>query len=300
MAVIDLGSNTCLLLIARRNDDRVEPLVREMEVVRLGEGTAATGRLNEAAMERALAALKKFRMLVLKHGCRQVKCVATAAFREAQNRGDLAQRIRQETGFMLEEISGQQEARYVLRAVRHSFPAPEGSRIIIDIGGGSTELIEERDGDLVSVASLPLGSVRLTERFLSGDPPAPEELSALQSYITGALENVPLPDRAGQIVGVGGTATTFVAMERQMDRYDHAAVHGAILTGHSLDEILAQCIKLPLAERKELPGLHPGRAEVIIAGGLIQSALLQLLGLNEMLVSDHGLRWGVALELCDD
>jgi len=183
--------------------------------------------------------------------------------------------------------------------VQHEFPRPDGVRVIVDVGGGSTELIVEEAGQLAAAESLPLGSVRLTERWMHHDPPSAEELAAVTQDIDGVLTVSGLSKPVDTMVGVGGTATTFVAMNLEMDTYDHNRVHGATLAAATLQKILARCAALPLAQRLKLPGLHPGRAEVIIAGGLILQAAMERFGLEEIMVSDRGLRWGVVLEMVE-
>ncbi len=296
-AAIDLGTNTCLLLVARWDGSRLIPLAQELRVIRLGAGVDRTGRLSEKAMARAEAVFREYQDIIESHCCRKVRCVATSAFREAANREQLHRRIKEATGYDLIQISGREEAELVLRAVQQAFPSPSGGRIIVDVGGGSTEIIFEEDGQLVAVESLPLGSVGLTERWLYHDPPSLEDLSAavqdIDVVLTGSGPSQPMDT----MVGVGGTATTFVAMDQELDTYDHSRVHGATLTAATLRQILARCTALPCNQRLKLPGLHPGRAEVIIAGGMILQAVMQRFNLDRLTVSDRGLRWGVVLRL---
>ncbi len=296
-AAIDLGTNTCLLLVARWDGSRLLPLAQELRVVRLGAGVDRTGQLSEQALVRAEAVFREYQGIVEQYSCRRVRCVATSAFREAANRDLLYQRIRAATGYDLVELSGREEAELVLRAVQHEFPCPGGCRVVVDVGGGSTEVIIEEDGCLAAVDSLPLGSVRLTERWFHHDPPSPEDLSSAAKDIDKILDGAGWSQAGETMVGVGGTATTFIAMGLKLERYNHDQVHGATLTAATLWQILARCTALPLIERLKLPGLHPGRAEVIIAGGLILRAVMDRFGLKKMTVSDRGLRWGVVLEL---
>jgi exopolyphosphatase/guanosine-5'-triphosphate,3'-diphosphate pyrophosphatase len=297
VAAIDLGTNTCLLLVARREGSTVVPLAQELRVVRLGEGLEATGHLSDDAMNRAVTALREYHKIITDLGCKNVWCVATAAFRTAANAKDLQQRIRQATGFEISSINGQREAELVSRAVREVFPPTAGTRITVDVGGGSTEIIVEQAGALADIVSLPIGSVQLTERHLTSDPPEVGELARLRADIAQILGVIAITENLESFIGVGGTATTFVAMKLGLAVYDHDRVHGATLTIDSLDAILQHCAALPLVERKQLPGLHPGRAEVIVAGGLILSEVMERLGVKVMQVSDHGLRWGMVLEL---
>ncbi len=297
VAAIDLGTNTCLLLVARQKGSMIVPLARELRVVRLGEGLEATGRLSDDAMNRAVTVLREYHKIISDHGCQKIWCVATAAFRAATNARDLQQRIHQATSFEMNSINGQREAGLVSRAVREVFPPTAGTRVTVDVGGGSTEVIVEQAGELADIVSLPLGSVQLTERHLASDPPEVDELARLKADIARVLGVTAIPENLESFIGVGGTATTFVAMKLGLTVYDHDRVHGATLDIDSFDAILQHCASLPLVERKQLPGLHPGRAEVIVAGGLILSGVMGRLGVKVMQVSDHGLRWGMVLEL---
>ncbi len=297
VAAIDLGTNTCLLLVAARDGAQLVPLAEELRVVRLGEGVDRTGRLAETAMNRAEEVFREYRHIIHSFKCHRIRCVATSAFREATNRNELARRIRAATGYDLTAITGQEEARWVLRAVQEALPQAEGRRIIVDVGGGSTEIIMEDGGQLGAVESLPLGSVRLTERWLHNDPPAPEELAALQADIEGVLAGRAIQRDVEAMVGVGGTATTFVAMDLQLSTYNHRQVHGAPLGRATLEHILDRCGALPYAERVKLPGLHPGRADIILAGGLILNGLMDHFNRQDLIVSDRGLRWGVVADL---
>lgn len=296
-AAIDLGTNTCLLLVAVRDGPQLVPLAEELRVVRLGEGVDRTGRLAEAAMNRAEEVFREYHHIIHSFKCHRVRCVATSAFRDATNRHELRLRIRSATGYDLTAITGQEEARWVLQAVQDALPQAVGRRIIVDVGGGSTELIMEEGGQLAAVESLPLGSVRLTERWLHNDPPAPEELDAIQADIESVLARSAIQRDVDVLVSVGGTATTFVAMDLKLDAYDHRLVHGATLTRGTLKMILDRCRALPNAERVKLPGLHPGRADIILAGGMILMGLMHHFERQELVVSDRGLRWGVVAEL---
>lgn len=297
VAAVDLGTNTCLLLVARQEGSLIVPLARELRVVRLGAGLEATGRLADDAMNRAVSVLREYHKIISDLGCHKVWCVATAAFRAAANSSDLQQRIHQATGFEMNSISGQREAGLVLRAVRELFPPIAGARVTVDVGGGSTEIIVEQAGELADIVSLPLGSVQLTERHLTSDPYEAGELSRLRADIAQVLGAAAKLENVESFIGVGGTATTFVAMKLGLKVYDHDRVQGATLDIASLEAILRSCASLPLVERKLLAGLHPGRAEVIVAGGLILTEVMERLGVRVMQVSDHGLRWGMVLEL---
>ena len=292
-----MGSNTCLLLIAQIEGGVLKAVVQELTVVRLGEGVDETGKLAASAMDRAVECLVRYGKIIEDHNCRQVRLVGTAAFREAENGTELASRIEAETGLTIEAIDGAEEARLVQRAVAQSLPAAGGIRAIVDLGGGSTEITITGAGQLLDSVSLPIGSVRLTERFLKHDPPAGDELTRLHIWISETLAELDLPGPVRNMVAVGGTATTFAAMHKALDVYDGDKVHGTRLQLSQLIEQIKRCTKVGLADRKKIVGLHPDRAEVIIAGGMIQTGLMAYFGVEEIVVSDRGLRWGIVGEL---
>ena len=297
VAAVDLGTNTCLLLIAKRDGGALKAVAHDLTVVRLGEGLDDSGKLAPAAMERAVQCLQRYAEIIKEHDCKQVRCVGTSAFREAANRDELAQRIEAETGLAIEAIDGAEEARLVHVAVVTAFPSTGGMRAVVDIGGGSTEITITAGGQQLDSVSLPMGSVRLTERFLKHDPPTPDELTRLHIGFSESLADLDLQGPIKTMLSVGGTATTFVAMHQALEPYDGDKVHGSSLSLPQIMEQIKRCTKVPLAERCKIVGLHPGRADVIIAGGLIQTALMAYFAVEEMTVSDHGLRWGIAGEL---
>ena len=296
-AAIDLGTNTCLLLVAEWDGQELHPLVREMRVVRLGENLDRTGRISSTALDRATAALTEYRDIITSSGCQEMRCVATSAFRDAPNKDELTERIRNITGLEIEEISGEEEARLVHRAVQEAFPEETGERASVDVGGGSTEIIFDKQGHLHEVHSLPLGSVRLTERHFSHDPPAAVEVAALRDNISTVLEDSGLPTKVASLIGVGGTATTLAAIHLELEDYDPVKVHGRILKQRDLETILERCLALPYEQRVRLPGLHPGRADVIMAGTIILLAIMGHLQDKMIRISDRGIRWGIIAEM---
>lgn len=297
VAVIDLGSNSCLLLIARQTGHGLEPVKEVLRVVRLGAGVDESGLLSQLAMDRSEAVFSEYRQIIEQHGCTKVRCVATSAFRDAANRDELRQRLLETVGYDLRALDGNEEASLVMKAVLDAFPAQVDSRWIVDVGGGSTEIVVERGGEMTAMVSMGLGSVRHTERWLRSDPPEMEELLVMHADILAQLLDIEEFEPPRQMVGVGGTATTFVALEKHLDSYDHQQVHGSQLSGKSLQISLDRCLAANLEERRTFAGLHPDRAEIVIAGGSILLAVLEKAGLDRMTVSDRGLRWGVAAEM---
>ena len=297
VAVIDLGSNSCLLLIARQTEQGLEPVEEALRIVRLGAGVDQTGRLSQLSMDRSEAVFSEYRKIIEQHGCTKVRCVATSAFREAANRDELHERLLENVGYDLQALGGDEEARLVMKAVQDAIPSQGVLRWIVDVGGGSTEIVVEHRGEMTAMVSMALGSVRHTERWLRSDPPETGELLVMHADILAQLLDIEDFEPPGQMVGVGGTATTFVALEKNLDTYDHQQVHGSRLSAQSLQSSLDRCLAANIEERRTFAGLHPDRAEIVIAGGAILLAILEKAGLAQMTVSDRGLRWGVAAEL---
>jgi exopolyphosphatase/guanosine-5'-triphosphate,3'-diphosphate pyrophosphatase len=268
----------------------------DADIVRLGEGLDRTGRLADAAIARALTTLARYVDRIAALGCERVLTVATEAVRKAENGRafvDAADRILARVGGQLEVIDGEREARLCWRAVASSFPALAGARTVLDIGGGSTELIVG-ERDVEGVISLPIGSVRLTERLIAHDPPTAEEKTRLAAAIDEALGKAPAP--RGTLIGIAGTVTTLAAMAQQLEHYDGALVHGARLSRATVDDLVARLGSTSLADKRRTPGLDPKRADVIFAGAAILAQVMARAGAAECVVSDRGIRWGLIYE----
>jgi exopolyphosphatase / guanosine-5'-triphosphate,3'-diphosphate pyrophosphatase len=289
VAAIDLGTNTLLLTIA--DDDRV--VEERAEIVRLGEGLDKIGRLGDAAIARTLDMMREYAARIGELGCDRVLAVATEAVRKAANGAEFvaaATAVLQPVGGRLEVIDGEREARLCWRAVAASFPQLAGPRTVLDIGGGSTELlVGEREVE--GVISLPIGSVRLTERLIAHDPPSADEQARLVAVVDEALGQAPAP--RGTLVGIAGTVTTLAAMAQALPTYDGARVHGSTLSRQTVDDLVARLAATPLADKRRTPGLDPKRADVIYAGAVILARVMARAGADECLVSDRGIRWGL-------
>ncbi len=295
VAAVDVGTNTALLLIAELREGRLSPTANEAEIVRLGQGVDRTRRLAPEAVDRTLAVLARYGELVAKSGVDRAAAVGTQALREVENGQEFLVRAQAALGFPVEVIDGEREARLSFRAVAASFPEPPGGRrTVLDIGGGSTELVVG-GRDVERLASVPIGAVRLTERLLHHDPPTPDERAALIVEIDRALDGAPHPE--GQLVGVAGTVTTMCAISLGLAVYDGERVHGSRLSRAEVERTVAHLGAMPLGERKRLPGLDPRRADVIFAGGAILARVMARAAVDELIVSDRGIRWGLAGEL---
>ncbi len=302
LAAIDCGTNTVLLTIAEpAADGTLRPIDERAEITRLGEGLAGSGRLLEAAIARTAAVFASYTAAIEAAGGARVLAVGTEALRRATNGAEARARFDAElarVGGRLEIISGRREAELSDRAVRGSFPALRGRRTVVDIGGGSTELVigGEDASAIEGVVSLPIGSVVLTERCIRGDPPTPAEQAAVAAAVDDALAAAPALGDPGTVVGIAGTVTTYAAIALGLADYDAAKVHGSRLSRAALEREVERLGRTPLADRRRTPGLSPKRADVIYAGGVILSRILRRAGAEACLVSDRGIRWGLLYE----
>ena len=285
VAAIDLGTNTTRLIVADVTDGTVDAILRRSTITRLGEGVDARRRLLPLPITRVRNCLTDYRRELESLGAERALLVATSAVRDAENGEAFLGEIEWSYGFTTRLLSGEQEAALTLRGVG----AVDGETIVIDIGGGSTELIA--GGVRVSTE---LGSVRLTERFLESDPPTAGELEELAQAIRSVLEEHDLSARRG--IGVAGTVTSLAALDLGLVEYDADRVHGHLLGQDAVRAQLEHLAALPLAERREVPGLEPERAPVIVAGAAILLEVMRHLELEEIEVSERDLLDGAALE----
>jgi exopolyphosphatase/guanosine-5'-triphosphate,3'-diphosphate pyrophosphatase len=300
IGVIDQGTNSTRLLIADVEDGRVREIVRRTNVTRLGEGLEASGRISDDAIARVGDAVAGYRELLDEHGAEMVRCVATSAMRDAANGDELASALRDRYDVDPVVISGDEEARLTFLGAT-SGRGGRDPTLVVDIGGGSTEFVEGRPGAAPSFhVSTRMGSVRHTERHLHSDPPAAGELDALAADADAVIAaDVPLRVRAevARGIAVAGTATSLAAIEQKLDPYDPERVHGHVLSRRACDEMLAMLASLTVAERREVTGLHPGRAPTIVAGAAILIRSMEAFGLARIEVSEADILHGAALEM---
>lgn len=297
VAAIDIGTNTALLTVADIEAGATVAVEERAEIVRLGEGLDRSGRLSPPAIARTWAVLDDYVARIATLGCTRVRAVATEAVRKAGNGSDFvagANARLAPVGGALEVIDGEREARLSWRAVAASFPELAGPRTVVDIGGGSTELIVG-EREVETVVSLPIGSVRLTERLITRDPPDAAERARVAAAVDEALAGAPRP--RGTLIGIAGTVTTLAAMAQRLEDYDGARVHGTRLSRRTVDEMVEMLGTTPLADKRRTPGLDPKRADVIFAGAVILQRVLERAGADDCIVSDRGIRWGLVDEL---
>jgi len=302
VAVVDIGTNSTRLLVAEV-DGGVRELGRDSIVTRLGEGVDATGRLGDAPQQRVFAALDRYAAVIRAHGAEQRTAVMTSAVRDAANGAEFAATVRERYGLAGRTLSGDEEARLTfLGATAARDRADAAPLLVIDIGGGSTELVVGAGSEVEFHASTQTGVVRHTERHIHHDPPVAGELQALAAEARASIEAaVPAAtrERPGAAVAVGGTATSCAAIDLALDPYDPARVEGHVIARDRLEAIGGALAAIPLAERRQITGLHPDRAPTIVAGVVILLEALGGFGLDAVEISEHDILWGVALDSTD-
>ena len=301
VAVVDIGTNSTRLLIADAGDDGVSELARESTVTRLGEGVDATGRLGDAPQERVFAVLERYAAQIADHDCEASTAVMTSAVRDADNGDAFRETVAERFGLAGRTLSGDEEARYTFGGATAARPADDTTtRVVIDIGGGSTELVCGAGHEPGFHVSTQIGVVRFSERFIADDPPQAAELDALAAEAARGIEAaVPADVRAsaGAAIAVAGTATSCAAIDLALDPYDAARVEGHVLSRATLAGLRDRLAALPLEQRREVTGLDPERAPTIVAGVVILGCVLTAFGLGMVEVSDRDILWGVALDL---
>jgi exopolyphosphatase / guanosine-5'-triphosphate,3'-diphosphate pyrophosphatase len=285
VGAVDLGTNTTRLLVADVDGERLDELHRETRITRLGEGVDARKRLLPVPIARVRNALSDYRRTLETLGAERVLAVATSAVRDAENGEAFLGEIEWSYGFTTRLVTGEEEAQLTRSGVR-----PPPGTLVLDIGGGSTELLLDDFH-----ASLDIGAVRFTERFVRTDPPAPEELDECARAVDAALAERAAGIAPERALGVAGTVTALAALDLGLAAYDRDRVHGHRLSLEAARAQLARLAALPLAERRAVPALEPERAPVIVAGAVILTETLAQLGLMEIEVSEHDILDGIAL-----
>jgi exopolyphosphatase/guanosine-5'-triphosphate,3'-diphosphate pyrophosphatase len=298
-ACIDIGSNTTRLLVADYAGRRLTEVHQQRAFTRIGRGLAASGAIGDAKIAEVVAVVAGQITAAHEHGAGTIRAVATAAIRRATNGAALVEAIAGHTGLTVEILSGEEEARLAFLGAAATLPrAPAGPLGVIDVGGGSTELIIGVGPSVEFSVSMQAGVVRQTERHLHHDPPTCPELAALGAEVAATIErSVPdgLRRAARHAIAVAGTATSSAAIDQALEPYDPARVQGYRVELTTLRLLLARLASLPLAERRQVKGLDPDRAPTIIAGVIILIRVLEAFGLDAFEASEHDILWGVAL-----
>jgi exopolyphosphatase / guanosine-5'-triphosphate,3'-diphosphate pyrophosphatase len=295
LAALDVGTNTVLMLVVQQGaDGRLQTLADLARITRLGRGVDATGHLDHEAVARTLDAIVEFTTRAHALGAEKILTAATAALRDAKDGAEFIAQVKTRAGIDLNIISGDEEAELSYLSTKKGLNLDPGNKLlIVDIGGGSTELIRSEPGRKLDVVSLQIGSVRLTERLIHHDPPTMKEATDLRIAIDEALQTLAWEFRPDAMVGIAGTVTTLCAVALGLKTYDAAVVHGHRLSQAEVLRTIGLLCGVPLEERKRLPGIEPGRADVIFAGAAILERIMGHFGATEVIVSDQGVRWGL-------
>ena len=303
VATIDIGTNTVLLLVAERSSDgSLRPVAERAVITRLGEGVDKTRRLSPSAVRRTSDCLADYARTVRELKADRLGVVGTSAMRDASGGAELRDEVRAIFGVEARVLSGAEEALLTFRGAIGGLATRAGEEVcVFDIGGGSTEIViarmEATAPRVAFAASYDVGSVRLTERRVTHDPPPYSELDAMAREADAIFANMPSLPTSRPPVGVAGTMTTLASVSLGLATYDGARVHGHCMPISELRRVVASLASLTLEARKGVRGMEPARADVIVAGGTIALALLNRWGAGEVRISDRGVRWGLAEEL---
>ena len=298
VAVIDIGTNSARLLIAEVTGGRVTEVERRSRVTRLGRGVDLTGQLSVEAIEAACEAIGDYVTTYQEAGVDTVNAIATSAVRDASNGSAFIAELRERFALSARVLDGEEEARLTYLGATSEHPPAEPT-LVVDIGGGSTELIVGAGAEISFHASLQAGVVRHTERHISSDPPTAVELEALATDARGLIEAAiaghDAKPEARTGIAVAGTPTSLAAIEMELAPYDPERVHGHILSLPSIQRMFSRLASAPLAERTEIAGLHPDRAPTIVAGVVILVETMRAFGLDSIEVSEHDILYGTAI-----
>jgi exopolyphosphatase/guanosine-5'-triphosphate,3'-diphosphate pyrophosphatase len=299
VAAVDCGTNSTRLLVS---DARGTTLERLMRITRLGQGVDAAGALVDEAVDRTLTVLREYREIMDRHGVDRVRITATSAARDADNRDEFLSAAEKVVGARPELLSGDDEARLSFLGATADLDAADGPFLVVDIGGGSTEFAvgtTEPEG----VMSVDIGCVRLTEKYLHHDPPAPEELSqaisVVRDYLDDVAREVPGSSDARTLVGLAGTITTVAAVEMGLPSYDRERIHHFRLTRAAAEDVFRTLATETRAQRVHNPGLEEARADVIVGGTAILVAIMRAFEHDECLVSEADILDGLVRSLLD-
>ncbi|MEV1081071.1 Ppx/GppA phosphatase family protein [Streptomyces sp. NPDC050211] len=312
VAAIDCGTNSIRLLVADVDPQsgQLVDLDRRMTIVRLGQGVDRTGRLAPEALERTFAACREYAAVIKEHGAERLRFVATSASRDAENRDEFVRGVLDILGVEPEVISGDQEAEFSFTGATKELAGSDHldkPYLVVDIGGGSTEFVVGEE-HVRAARSVDVGCVRMTERHLVrdgvvSDPPSEQQIAAMRADIDAALDlaeqTVPLRE-ARTLVGLAGSVTTVSAIAQDLPEYDPAAIHHSRVSHDRVREITERLLHSTHAERAAIPSMHPGRVDVIGAGALVLLSIMERIGAEEVVVSEHDILDGIAFKVAED
>ena len=299
LAAIDIGTNSTKMTIADVDPNgSIDVIAEDSDVTRLGQGVDQTKRLSDDAMARTRLAIVRFAEAARQAGAATVLAVGTSALRDASNGSEFIAQVKQSAGVDIEVISGDREAQLAFTAVRSDAQLASSNRaplLMFDIGGGSTELILGTD-KIDRYCSLNIGAVRLSERFLVSDPPSDDEIARASALADNELSQFAVTATTVQLVGIGGTAVNIASVMQYAAGSAPGDVHGTAVSADDVRTALARFRELPVAQRREIPGLDPKRADVIIGGALVLDRLLAHFGADQFKVGTRGVRYGLLAE----
>ncbi len=297
VAVVDIGSNSTRLLIAEVAAGRVSEVERQSRVTRLGRGVDLSAQLSAEAIEAACEAIADYVAICREAGVETIEAIATSAVRDASNGSAFVAELRERFALSARVLDGEEEARLTYTGATAERPPTEPT-LVVDIGGGSTELIVGAGAEISFHTSLQAGVVRHSERHITSDPPTTVELEALASDVRALIENA-LAGQAGTAatagIAVAGTPTSLASIELGLEPYDPKQVHGHTLALASIQRLLSQLASAPLAKRVEITGMHPDRAPNIVAGVVILIETMRAFGLERIEVSEHDILYGTSI-----
>ncbi len=297
-SVIDIGTNSLLYLMTERSDaGNINPIYQELYNVRLGKGLGKNKKIEDATLNHCIRILHKLKHLAVKQKAEKLIVTGTEVFRKAENREQSLHRIETETGLKVRILSHQEEAEAsFLGAVKRNMIKEECW--VADVGGGSSEIIFGQDYQVIDYISFPLGAVSLTEEFFNTDPPSPGEISSLQNKVISDFRKSALPGWIPPriLIGVGGTITTTAAIYYKLKQYDPNIIQGKVLKFSHIDALLERLGRVSEKERKKIINFDPQRADIIIAGMIIVRSIMELGNFNSIIISDSGLRFGLAVQ----
>lgn len=297
-AIIDIGSNSIKFFVGELAPDKTITTVLDTnDIARLGEDLDKTGMINPEPMKRNVESVANFAAKAKELGADEIVAVGTMALRKASNSAEFVSKVKEACGVEVKIIPGEEEARYSYLAVLSGIPIGDEDIVIFDTGGGSTEFTFGHGTQLGKSFSVNLGSVRITENYLNSDPVTDDQVKAAIAQIDKEFAEAGVDGKPVKLVGMGGTVTSMGAVKHKMVKYDPDVIQGSTLTKADIDEQIKEYSARTIEQRKELPGLQPKRADVILAGACILKVITDRLGCGEITISDRGVRHGLAFDL---
>ncbi len=296
-AAIDIGTNTVLLLIAEKNGEALTDIADVSNIVRLGEDLVRSGSLKKEAISRTIEGLRNYLGIIESNTVDKIICVGTEALRKAKNGNEFVARVKDMFGLDIEIISGRDEAYYTYLSVSNDEVLQCSDMTIVDIGGGSTEIIDGAENRFAGYVSLPIGSVVLTDAYVSHDPPRADELHNVSSFIRENLTNLRM-NKNGPLIGTAGTVTNIAALILGLNEYDKSRIHGYAIRMKDLEGLIASLRPLKSSARRDVPGMEAGREDIIVQGAMILKEVMLHGGFESCIVSAAGVRYGLLYERC--